>query len=113
MKAKPMKQIEDKSWIPCEPEEATHVQIHVPGCFPYRMLPVLKSGKREGTPNWTWNGDVDKPTLKPSILSKAEYGETKELRICHSFVTDGKIKFLNDCTHEFAGQTMDLLEVDV
>ena len=28
--------------------------------------------------------------------------------ICHSFVTDGRIQFLGDCTHKLAGQTVDL-----
>lgn len=27
---------------------------------------------------------------------------------CHSFVTDGRIQFLGDCTHSLAGQTVDL-----
>jgi hypothetical protein len=27
---------------------------------------------------------------------------------CHSFVTDGKIEFLNDSTHKLAGQTVPL-----
>ena len=30
---------------------------------------------------------------------------------CHSFVTDGRIQFLADCTHPLAGQTVDLPEV--
>ena len=29
--------------------------------------------------------------------------------VCHSFVTDGKIQFLGDCTHELAGQTVELI----
>jgi hypothetical protein len=32
--------------------------------------------------------------------------------ICHSFVTDGRIQFLNDCTHSLAGQTVDLPDFD-
>lgn len=32
--------------------------------------------------------------------------------ICHSFVTDGKIRFLNDCTHDLAGQTVDLKPIE-
>jgi len=28
--------------------------------------------------------------------------------VCHSFVTDGRIQFLGDCTHTLAGQTVDL-----
>ena len=30
-------------------------------------LPVITSGRREGTNRWTWNGDLEKPTLRPSI----------------------------------------------
>jgi hypothetical protein len=30
--------------------------------------------------------------------------------VCHSFVTDGRIQFLNDCTHPLAGQTVDIPE---
>ena len=28
--------------------------------------------------------------------------------VCHSFVTDGLIQFLGDCTHALAGQTVDM-----
>jgi len=28
--------------------------------------------------------------------------------ICHSFVTDGQIQFLGDCTHKLAGRTVPL-----
>lgn len=31
--------------------------------------------------------------------------------VCHSFVTDGRIQFLSDCTHSLAGQTVDLPEM--
>jgi hypothetical protein len=58
---------------------------------------------------WGWNGSLDKPTFTPSILVKANYTSPNRLDdICHSFVTDGKIQFLGDCTHELAGQTVDL-----
>lgn len=57
---------------------------------------------------WTFNGDVDKPTFKPSYLSRSTWGPNKEKRVCHSFVTDGKIKYLGDCTHQYKGQTIDL-----
>jgi len=32
-------------------------------------------------------------------------------QVCHSFVTDGRIQFLGDCTHNLAGQTVDLPEI--
>jgi hypothetical protein len=31
--------------------------------------------------------------------------------VCHSYVTDGKIRFLDDCTHELAGKTVELEDV--
>lgn len=68
--------------------------IFCPGC---RFAHVFDS-------RWTFNGDLSHPTFKPSYLS---YGSDAHPR-CHSFVTDGKIRFLNDTTHELAGQTVDL-----
>lgn len=54
---------------------------------------------------WNWNGSMDKPTFNPSL--KVSHGAGV---VCHSFVRDGKIQFLSDCTHKLAGQTVDLPE---
>ena len=60
---------------------------------------------KTGVPGgWTWNGDREKPTISPSILTLLV-----EPR-CHSFVTDGRIRFLNDCTHNMKGPTVELPE---
>lgn len=56
---------------------------------------------------WTFNGDLKKPTFSPSILVNRDLANP-DTPLCHSFVTDGKIQFLNDCTHEMAGQTVEL-----
>ncbi|MEE9408282.1 MAG: DUF6527 family protein [Polaribacter sp.] len=67
--------------------------------------------KGTGVPVWGFNNDLVKPTFTPSILVKGHLGEVKGIDkygICHSFVTDGKIKFLTDCTHELAGKTVDI-----
>lgn len=74
-------------------------------------------------PSWAFNGDGDKPTFSPSILvtgpsrflNDEEHAivmaggkvELPQMR-CHSFITDGRIQFLGDCTHELAGKTVDL-----
>lgn len=56
---------------------------------------------------WSFNGNYERPTFSPSI--KVEIGHYPDPSdICHSFVTDGKIKYLNDCTHELAEKTIDL-----
>ncbi len=68
-----------------------------------------------GKPHWTFNGDFDKPTFGPSVLSHydmpAEDGFPAVHYVCHSFVTDGRIQFLGDCTHALAGQTVDLPDI--
>ncbi len=94
-----------------------------PGCHSAHRV-------RIGTGEWTWNGSVEKPTFTPSISVKsghyaanfkaedncwctynAEHPDESspfKCQICHSFVTDGRIQFLDDCTHELKGQTVDL-----
>lgn len=105
MKALPL----DENYNPCSAADAKHVQLKFPGPFPDRRLPVILSGQRDGTPCWTWNGDVENPTLTPSIRTRADYG--KGMVVCHSFVNDGFIQFLTDSTHEYSGQTIALLEI--
>jgi hypothetical protein len=58
-----------------------------------------------------FNGDVESPTLYPSLLNSYHYGEDRKAYICHSFVTDGRIQFLSDCTHPLANQTVELMDV--
>jgi hypothetical protein len=76
-----------------------------------------------GGPRWGWNGDVEKPTFTPSVLVSGVRGLTDDEHAaymrgeglpeptpfaCHSFVTDGQIQFLSDCSHAMAGQTVSL-----
>lgn len=35
-----------------------------------------------------------------------DFFEKQPPHVCHSFVTDGKIRFLSDCTHDLADQTV-------
>ena len=95
--------------MPCEASEADHVMLHMHGPWPNRLLPIIQHGSRRDHkgPVWTWNGDTEKPTLKPSVLTGT--GGTEK---CHTWITDGQAIYLPDCTHEFAGQTIDLLEVE-
>jgi hypothetical protein len=64
-------------------------------------------------PVWTWNGSVEAPTLSPSIRVSWTWinDDGKKVdKCCHSFIKEGNIQFLNDCTHDLAGQTVDLPE---
>lgn len=87
-----------------------HVGFWCPGCKSAHYIPVDTGAKRPGA--WAWNGSVDAPTFQPSIL--ISYNGSQDdpdfpdvpPETCHSFVTDGNIQFLGDCTHELAGQTV-------
>lgn len=79
---------------------------------------------------WGWNTNIDRPTFTPSILVRsghfAPHWDGKncwctynredgvadvapfKCVTCHSFVTDGVIDFLGDCTHELAGQKVEI-----
>ena len=57
---------------------------------------------------WSFNGDVERPTFSPSMLATCTYGEDGRKTVCHSFVRDGRVEYLADCTHALAGQTIDL-----
>jgi len=70
---------------------------------------------------WQFNNDLDKPTINPSLLVRMgpkpdpiTHLALKDAphRVCHSFIRDGQIQFLGDCTHALAGQTVELPEVE-
>ena len=83
-----------------------------PGCDGAHYLRV------EGTkrPRWDFNGNYEAPTFTPSVLVTMPGDADPEWNIaptcCHSFITDGRIQFLGDCTHALAGQTIDLPPFD-
>jgi hypothetical protein len=77
--------------------------FHCPGCghsHPFEVNAPNGAG-------WNWNGSFDKPTFVPSLM--VERGGKQQ---CHLFVTDGRIRFLEDCHHRLAGQTVDLPDWD-
>ena len=88
-----------------------HVAFNCPGCECGHMIRI--SGAH---PVWEWKGDLDNPTVSPSIRvsypanpnALEEFKEWRLERCCHMFVKDGKIQFLNDCTHLLAGLTVDI-----
>lgn len=77
--------------------------VHCPGCNRKHVLYTHS----EQHPNWHFNKNMIAPTFSPSLLVK--YGQGV---VCHSFIRDGQWQFLNDCTHELAGKTVPMVEVD-
>lgn len=97
-----------------------------PGCNETHSVQTSAGG-------WSFNSNSDRPTFSPSVLvrtghhtshfkqgdncwcaynaeqiAKGEKPAPFVCYVCHSFVTDGRIQFLTDCTHALAGQTVDL-----
>lgn len=95
-----------------------------PGCNETHVFAV---------PGWSFDGDMERPTVNPSILvtsghyaDKHKPGDScwctfnaerpndpapfKCLR-CHSFIRNGQIQFLSDCSHALAGQTIDMVAI--
>lgn len=120
MKAQPCKIIPGEGYVPCATEEATHLTINIPGPSGLLTLPVQIKGRREGTGNWTWNGDTEKPTLRPSVLTQGHNflgGDATDKANwpayrCHTWINEGHAQFLDDCDHSLRGQTVALLDVE-
>lgn len=74
------------------------------------MLPVITKGSRDDSNAWTWNGDSEKPTLRPSIRSEYTNKEGK-IVVIHYWLNDGLCQCLSDCTDGNAGKLLDLAEL--
>lgn len=94
------------------------VSFRCPGCKDVHTVPV------EGA--WGWNQSLTRPTLTPSLLVRSGHyaphhkpgdpcwcgkGYSFSCYQCHSVITNGKIAFQGDCSHELAGQTVDLPDI--
>lgn len=88
-----------------------------PGCNASHQIAV---GEGPG-PRWGYNGNAESPTFTPSVLvtypanphAGDDFAEWRTTRICHSFVIDGQMQFLSDCTHALAGKTVPLARFNV
>ena len=100
--------------FPDRPEYADMFRFKCPGCGLDHFISI--GPKSYLAARWTFNGDCEKPTINPSVLVWRDIPEgvkvTPDVRRCHSFVRDGKIQFLSDCTHDLAGQTVELPDIE-
>lgn len=89
----------------------TYASIWCVGCRHPHSVPVRQTGDHEPRPSWEFDGNLESPTMRPSLLVN---GPGKHHHpsgpICHSWITNGRIQFLPDSTHDHAGQTLDLPE---
>lgn len=89
-----------------------------PACERVHGLRVTTGGD-----DWTYNGNAEAPTFSPSLSVRYSHWvppatpenpkpgpQTQVHSVCHSYVRDGRIEYLGDCTHAMAGQTVDIPE---
>lgn len=90
-----------------------YLVFRCPGCRAIHQVTI--ESQRPG-PVWSFNGDLEHPTISPSILVRWEgrnpYKDVPISKVCHSFVREGMIQFLGDCTHDLAGQTVAMQETE-
>ncbi len=79
-----------------------HYRFICPGCKDIHGFAV---------PAWTFDGNFDQPTIGGSVLVNRNL-DCPDVPRCHSTITKGMIQFLPDCTHELAGKTVELPEID-
>ena len=85
-----------------------------PGCKGGHMYRIKRKDGDTQQPLWTWNGSKESPTFTPSLLYYETDLQTKQRKsICHIFVTNGMIQFLNDCQHHLAGKTVPMVDLDL
>lgn len=94
-----------------------------PGCKDWHSIKIKTDGE-----GWVWTGGEDRPTFTPSVLTtsghfvsrhqqgdpcwctwNAEHPERPSrfgCQRCHMIVTDGQIRFLDDCSHALRNQTV-------
>lgn len=91
--------------------ELVGYSFYCPGCGHDHVYYVI------GKIKWEFNGDMDRPSFTPSLLNRwgnrvpgyehTDHGGGQ----CHLYVTDGKINYCGDCTHEMNGkQNVELKE---
>jgi hypothetical protein len=86
------------------------------GCqcgHPFRVKSTLPEKSGFDDPNWSFNGNHDSPTFRPSLLNRVRNVEKPDTfeSVCHLHVTDGNVEFLNDCSHVMAGKTVPMSNI--
>jgi hypothetical protein len=76
--------------------------FHCPACDEDHFVKV------EGEGAWDWQGGLEEPTFRPSIL--VSWGNLSSSRRCHSWINEGRITYEQDSTHDMAGLTATLPE---
>lgn len=81
-----------------------HHYYWCPGCNALHGVAIRPDVNSNGA-GWEFSGTLERPTYSPSQLTT--YGVDSH-NVCHTFIREGMIQYLNDCTHSMRGQTVPL-----
>lgn len=91
------------------------VMFWCPGCESLHAVWI------RGPNAWGFNGDYERPTFTPSVLvtydgtdagqPRGEGEDRAPAARCHTFITNGVIDFLGDCSHALAGQKREIVPI--
>ena len=107
---------------PEKPDQIIGYSFFCPGCKDHHVIYTNYTDH----PNWKFNGDIEKPTFEPSLMVRGTISMTDEEVsrvmcgervvpvpfVCHSFIRDGEIQFLGDCTHDLRNKTVSLININ-
>lgn len=83
------------------------IWFRCPACEHGHTIPT------KGPRGWQWNGDLDRPTISPSLkVTTPDPKGGTPLRVCHFYVKNGQIEYLGDCTHALAGKTIPMEDLE-
>lgn len=61
-----------------------------------------------GQLTWDFDDNLTSPTFSPSLLNTCDNHPDPKQRRCHLFLRAGRIEYCSDCTHDLAGQTVEM-----
>lgn len=77
--------------------------VQMDGTAGIHMLPVNTDAI---SPSWDWDGNLDRPSVSPSIRSGKPPG-----KVCHKFLYEGIFQYLADSTHDLKGKHIQAVDL--
>jgi hypothetical protein len=84
--------------------------FYCPGCDHGHVFYTTAPPDRPEAPTWEFDGNLEAPTFTPSLLNTCEKHPDPKQRRCHLNLTAGRLVFHGDCSHDMAGQVVELHE---
>ena len=79
---------------------------NVPGCQEHHGI-WLDQPNTVGS-QWTWNNSVESPTFSPSFVNKTHDQDGIVKSVCHMYVRDGNLVYLDDSTHSMRSKCISM-----